>query len=134
MLMPVWVIWRSTGLVVLTTPSLLLLLQVGLLGPDGADLPLHLEGKGAVGSSTVLRCDAEHNTFTFTDVTVRQAATPCSAGSVAGVAAHIVNTASCVCAVCIGSLRWSLVCCARSAGRLLALCRSSGCCLQCSCM
>jgi hypothetical protein len=56
---------------VLTTLLLLLLLQVGLLGPDGRDLPLHLEGKGAVGSSTVLRCDAEHNSFTFTDVTVR---------------------------------------------------------------
>jgi aminopeptidase N len=59
----------STLLVLL----LLLLLQVGLLGPDGADLPLHLEGKGAVGSSTVLRCDAEHNSFTFTDVAVRTA-------------------------------------------------------------
>jgi hypothetical protein len=50
---------------------LLLLLQVGLLGPDGQDLPLHLEGKGAVGTSTVLRCDADTNTFTFTDVQVR---------------------------------------------------------------
>jgi hypothetical protein len=48
-------------------------LQVGLLGPDGQDLPLHLEGKGAVGSSTVLRCDAEHNSFTFTDVPVSAA-------------------------------------------------------------
>jgi aminopeptidase N len=45
-------------------------LKVGLLGPDGQDLPLHLEGKGAVGTSTVLRCDAAENTFTFTDVTV----------------------------------------------------------------
>eukprot|EP00878_Enallax_costatus_P011824 GHUV01012345.1.p1 GENE.GHUV01012345.1~~GHUV01012345.1.p1 ORF type:complete len:544 (+),score=203.91 GHUV01012345.1:419-2050(+) len=44
--------------------------KVGLLGPDGADLPLHLEGKGSVGTSTVLRCDAEKNTFTFTDVPV----------------------------------------------------------------
>lgn len=41
-----------------------------MLGPDGADLPLHLEGQGAVGTSTVLRCDAEKNTFTFTDVPV----------------------------------------------------------------
>jgi hypothetical protein len=58
---------------VLPTPwlPLLLLLQVGLLGPDGQDLPLHLEGQGAVGSSTVLRCDAERNSFTFTDVQVR---------------------------------------------------------------
>ena len=47
-------------------------LQVGLLGPDGADLPLHLEGGGALGTSTVLRCDAESNTFTFTDVPVRK--------------------------------------------------------------
>lgn len=46
--------------------------QVGLLGPDGSDLPLHLEGKGAVGNSTVLRCDAAKNSFTFTDVAVSQ--------------------------------------------------------------
>lgn len=46
------------------------MLQVGLLGPDGQDLPLHLEGKGAAGTSTVLRCDAAENTFTFTDVPV----------------------------------------------------------------
>jgi len=45
-------------------------LKVGLLGPDGQDLPLHLEGKGAVGTSTVLRCDAATNSFTFTDVPV----------------------------------------------------------------
>eukprot|EP00775_Hariotina_reticulata_P008908 gene8909-9085_t len=45
-------------------------LKVGLLGPDGADLPLHLEGKGDVGTSTVLRCDAASNSFTFTDVPV----------------------------------------------------------------
>lgn len=45
-------------------------LKVGLLGPDGQDLPLHLEGKGDLGASTVLRCDAEHNSFTFTDVAV----------------------------------------------------------------
>lgn len=44
--------------------------QVGLLGPDGQDLQLHLEGKGDVGTSTVLRCDAAENTFTFTDVPV----------------------------------------------------------------
>jgi aminopeptidase N len=44
--------------------------QVGLLGPDGDDLPLHLEGQGAVGTSTVLRCDAASNSFTFTDVPV----------------------------------------------------------------
>jgi len=46
------------------------LLQVGLLGPDGQDLPLHLEGKGDVGTSTVLRCDSATNSFTFTDVPV----------------------------------------------------------------
>lgn len=44
--------------------------QVGLLGPDGQDLPLHLEGKGDVGTSTILRCDAAQNSFTFTDVPV----------------------------------------------------------------
>lgn len=45
-------------------------LKVGLLGPDGQDLPLHLEGKGDVGTSTVLRCDDATNSFTFTDVQV----------------------------------------------------------------
>eukprot|EP00879_Flechtneria_rotunda_P017716 GHRR01018571.1.p1 GENE.GHRR01018571.1~~GHRR01018571.1.p1 ORF type:complete len:756 (+),score=282.34 GHRR01018571.1:954-3221(+) len=45
-------------------------LKVGLLGPDGTDLPLHLEGKGDVGTSTVLRCDDTANTFTFTDIEV----------------------------------------------------------------
>lgn len=47
--------------------------QVGLLGPDGSDIELHLEGKGSVGTAAVLRCDKDKNTFTFTDVAVRVA-------------------------------------------------------------
>jgi hypothetical protein len=43
-------------------------LAVALLGPDGAELPLHLAGAEgtSLGTSTVLRCDAESNTFVFT--------------------------------------------------------------------
>lgn len=42
-------------------------LRVGLLGPDGRDLPLRLQGGGEdLGTETVLRCDKETNTFVFT--------------------------------------------------------------------
>jgi aminopeptidase N len=46
--------------------------KVGLIGPDGKDLPLRLQGSDAdLGTTTVLRCDAATNTFVFTGVTAR---------------------------------------------------------------
>jgi hypothetical protein len=65
--------------------------QVGLLGPDGEDLPLHLEGKGAVGTSTVLRCDDAQNTFTFTDVTVSSVAVCPLSGLVYGTCTGVLG-------------------------------------------
>ncbi len=45
---------------------------VGLLGPDGADLPLRLEGEdAAAGTSRILHVTAESQTFTFQDVAAR---------------------------------------------------------------
>ncbi len=42
-------------------------LQVGLLGPDGHDLQLRLQGSTEdLGTTTVLRVDAETNEFLFT--------------------------------------------------------------------
>ncbi|KAI8468066.1 MAG: hypothetical protein J3K34DRAFT_523265 [Monoraphidium minutum] len=44
-------------------------LKVGLLGPDGKDLPLKLQGSAEqLGTTTVLRVDAETNTFVFEGV------------------------------------------------------------------
>jgi aminopeptidase N len=41
-------------------------LKVGLIGPDGKDLPLKLQGSGEeLGTTTVLKCDKETNTFVF---------------------------------------------------------------------
>lgn len=47
--------------------------RVGLLGPDGKDLPLRLQGREGedLGTETVLRCDQATNTFVFTDVPSR---------------------------------------------------------------
>ena len=47
---------------------------LGLLGADGADLPLSLEGQGAAGHTVVLELTEESHTFRFTGVT--EAPTP----------------------------------------------------------
>jgi len=46
--------------------------KVGLLGPDGAELPLRLQGQEGqeLGTSTVLRCDKDTHDFVFTGVEV----------------------------------------------------------------
>jgi aminopeptidase N len=47
-------------------------LVVGLLGPDGADLPLRLVGEDAAGgTSRILHVTAETQTFVFQDVAIR---------------------------------------------------------------
>ncbi|GBF99642.1 peptidase M1 family [Raphidocelis subcapitata] len=44
-------------------------IKVGLLGPDGRDLPLRLQGSDEeLGTTTVLRCDKETCTYVFTGV------------------------------------------------------------------
>lgn len=49
---------------------LLIPFAIGLIGPDGKDLPLRLEGEGAAGAATtrVLEVTEAQQTFTFVDV------------------------------------------------------------------
>jgi len=49
-------------------------IAMGLLGPDGKDIPLHLQEDGStreLGTSTVLRFSAAAQTFVFTNVSAR---------------------------------------------------------------
>jgi aminopeptidase N len=51
---------------------LLIPFAIGLIGPDGKDLPLHLEGEpGAQGTTRVLELTQSQQTFTFLDVPVK---------------------------------------------------------------